>query len=208
LYCHMGLCVVAAASGPWRLCRDFNSMPVAQPLPNFTLQQLVLQPTPRTGNSSSSASSSSQAATQGQRLLNTCSSEALCELLRHLKRAYWPFPWDTNIDCFDEGGRGSTGGFRCAVCSAFYCGLYAGRVQPSFCLLWQSDFPCGQWHCPSKGSLFRLALSIGLGLPNVAHCIEATAEVFLLQMNPAGCTDLLLVMLALQGRCQGSTWFR
>lgn len=80
-------------------CRDFNSLPAAQPLPNLTLKQLLLRPA-QPGDASSS------------QLLNTCSSEALVEMLRHLKRAYWPWPWDTNIDCFDRGGVGSTGGFR------------------------------------------------------------------------------------------------
>jgi hypothetical protein len=92
---------------------------VAQPLPNLTLQQLLLQPDSSSERepAASSTTSSSYISRQGQQLLNTCSSEALCELLRHLKRAYWPFPWDTNVDCYDAGGRGSTGGFRCAFVS-------------------------------------------------------------------------------------------
>ncbi len=45
-------------------------------------------------------------------VLNTTTSEALVELLRHLKRAYWPFPWDTNVDDVDKGGKGSHGGYR------------------------------------------------------------------------------------------------
>jgi hypothetical protein len=108
-----------------RACRGFDTLPIAQPLPNLTLQQVLLN---RDAGSSSSSSSSGEPGTNSassntyassshssQQLLNTCSSEALSELLRHLKRAYWPFPWDTNIDCFDRGGRGSTGGFRCGT---------------------------------------------------------------------------------------------
>lgn len=105
-------------------CRDFNSLPMAQPLSNLTLQQLLLQPdsSSEQETAASSSSSSSYIGRPGQQLLNTCSSEALCELLRHLKRAYWPFPWDTNVDCYDRGGRGSTGGFRCACLSLDCCG--------------------------------------------------------------------------------------
>ena len=44
--------------------------------------------------------------------LNTCTSEALAELLRFMKRAYWPFAWDTNVGSYAEGGNGSQGGFR------------------------------------------------------------------------------------------------
>lgn len=46
----------------------------------------------------------------GDAVLNTCSADALAELLTHLKRAYWPFSWDTRVD--DGDGRGSHGGFR------------------------------------------------------------------------------------------------
>lgn len=28
-------------------------------------------------------------------VLNTCSSDALVEMLRFLKRSFWPFPWET-----------------------------------------------------------------------------------------------------------------
>ncbi|GMH45123.1 hypothetical protein BSKO_13080 [Bryopsis sp. KO-2023] len=40
-------------------------------------------------------------------MLNTCSSDALIEVLQFLKRAFWPFEWDTN----EQDG----GGFRGAV---------------------------------------------------------------------------------------------
>lgn len=48
-------------------------------------------------------------------VLNTCSADALAELLRQLKRAYWPFAWDTRVDSPADGGAGSHGGFRCAA---------------------------------------------------------------------------------------------
>ena len=41
--------------------------------------------------------------------LNTCTSEALIEMLQFLKRAFWPFPWDTSSD------QGSGGGFAGAA---------------------------------------------------------------------------------------------
>ncbi|MEW5309104.1 MAG: hypothetical protein WDW38_001013 [Sanguina aurantia] len=49
---------------------------------------------------------------QSSGVLNTCTSEVLLETLRFLKRAYWPFPWDTSIDAHERGGTGSHGGFR------------------------------------------------------------------------------------------------
>jgi hypothetical protein len=74
------------------LSRGFTSPPRAIPLPNLTRQQVLLP--------------------DGSGVLNTCSSTALEELLVHLKRAYWPFPWDTSLDDPERGGRGSHGGFR------------------------------------------------------------------------------------------------
>lgn len=47
-------------------------------------------------------------------VVNTLASDALSEVNRHLKRAYWPFAWDTRIDSLATGGAGSHGGFRCA----------------------------------------------------------------------------------------------
>lgn len=37
-------------------------------------------------------------------MLNTCSSDALVEVLQHLKRSFWTYPWNTN--------EGDGGGFR------------------------------------------------------------------------------------------------
>lgn len=50
--------------------------------------------------------------------LNTTSSETLSEMLRHLKRSYWPLPWDTNVDAYEAGGVGSHGGFLAAAKAA------------------------------------------------------------------------------------------
>ena len=48
-------------------------------------------------------------------LLNTCTSEALVQLLRHLKRAYWPYQWATALDDPAHGVHGSGGGFAAAA---------------------------------------------------------------------------------------------
>jgi hypothetical protein len=52
---------------------------------------------------------------EGGLLLNTCTSEALVQLLRHLKRAYWPYQWDTALDHPAHGVHGSGGGFAAAA---------------------------------------------------------------------------------------------
>lgn len=41
--------------------------------------------------------------------------QVLVEMLRHLKRSYWPFPWDSGADAQYPGAVGSHGGFRCAA---------------------------------------------------------------------------------------------
>lgn len=48
-------------------------------------------------------------------MLNTCTFDTFAEVLRHLKRAYWPCAWDTGVDPVSAGGFGSHGGFRCAA---------------------------------------------------------------------------------------------
>lgn len=112
-------------------CRGFSRLPTATPLANLDVQQLILPPhlpqqqqqqqqdlQPPAASPTSGAAAAAADASIGScsaAVLNTCSSEALAELLRHLKRAYWPFPWDTNVDDPEKGGRGSLGGFRWVV---------------------------------------------------------------------------------------------
>lgn len=47
------------------------------------------------------------------KIVNTCAYEVLIEILRYLKRAYWPFPWQTETDRHLSehwvGGSGFTG---------------------------------------------------------------------------------------------------
>jgi len=42
-------------------------------------------------------------------ILNTCSTAALVEMLAFLKRAFWPFPWDTGASESEEGCLGGSG---------------------------------------------------------------------------------------------------
>lgn len=73
-------------------CRSFDTLPQLEVLQHVTRDMVA----PEGGSS----------------VLNTCTSEALVELLIYLKRAYWPFAWDTNVDDLSQGGHGSHGGFR------------------------------------------------------------------------------------------------
>jgi hypothetical protein len=95
------------SANAWCSHRGFTSPPRAIPLPNLTRQQVLLP--------------------DGSGVLNTCSSAALEELLVHLKRAYWPFPWDTSQDDPEQGGRGSHGGFRWAQRDAVSWGVFVAE---------------------------------------------------------------------------------
>ena len=44
-----------------------------------------------------------------------CPVDVLLDLLRHLKRAYWPTQWNASIDSPLQGGLGTAGGFRAAA---------------------------------------------------------------------------------------------
>ena len=49
-------------------------------------------------------------------LLNTCTSDAIIQILRFLKRAYWPFAWDSSQGlAADSRGLGIGGGFAGAA---------------------------------------------------------------------------------------------
>ena len=53
-------------------------------------------------------------------MLNTCATDVLIEVLRYLKRAYWPFPWETGMgDCSPGEWAGGSGFLGAAqVCAA------------------------------------------------------------------------------------------
>eukprot|EP00878_Enallax_costatus_P013755 GHUV01014386.1.p1 GENE.GHUV01014386.1~~GHUV01014386.1.p1 ORF type:complete len:232 (+),score=102.13 GHUV01014386.1:26-697(+) len=99
--------------------------------------------------SSSSSSSSSRA-----RMLNTCSSDALAEVLRHLKRSYWPFPWDTNIDDPGKGGQASLGGFRGAAKAALGSSDISAALRAVSATA-QHRLQRGIWTSPGAGDLVR-----------------------------------------------------
>ena len=44
-------------------------------------------------------------------VLNTCASDVLVEMLRYLKRAYWPFPWETGVGSRSPGSWAGGSGF-------------------------------------------------------------------------------------------------
>jgi len=53
-------------------------------------------------------------------VLNTCPAAVLAEILRFLKRCYWPFAWDTapaggDSDAANGGGALANGGFANAA---------------------------------------------------------------------------------------------
>ena len=56
------------------------------------------------------------------------SNQALIELLRHLKRSYWPFAWDTSVDT----QHCSHGGFRGAAKSALGSEEVTAEVRARF----------------------------------------------------------------------------
>ena len=71
-------------------------------------------------------------------LLNTCSRDVLLELLRFLKRAYWPFSWDS-----------SSGAHHATVAPLAVCGWKALNPTNGSCLVLDLQFGrCqhpGQW---------------------------------------------------------------
>ncbi|CAG9463334.1 unnamed protein product [Pedinophyceae sp. YPF-701] len=75
-------------------CEDFTEPPTARPAPGFTREALV--------------------AADG-RVANTCTTDALCEVLRTLKRAFWPFAWESNVAADPTGAQG---GFEAAARTA------------------------------------------------------------------------------------------
>ena len=94
---------------------------------------MVPSPLEEVGAPSSSAGIGNNSAEVNSPLfaLNTCTSDALAELLRHLKRSYWPLPWDTSPSSVPTGSSKddlmSHGGFRPA---AKVRSKYVGRIAP------------------------------------------------------------------------------
>lgn len=100
-------------------------------------------------------------------LLNTCTSDAIIQILRFLKRAFWPFAWDSSQGlAADSRGLGTGGGFAAAakvrhllslaaahaqqICQAGYALVpTAAGVMLTFCILFQ-------FHCAHCGNMFAV----------------------------------------------------
>lgn len=60
---------------------------------------------------------------QASRFVNAWPAvDALADMLRQLKRGYWPFRWDTALDADEDGPCGSGGGFLAAALAALNTG--------------------------------------------------------------------------------------
>lgn len=93
-------------------------------------------------------------------LLNTCSSNVLIEVLRYLKRAYWPFPWDTGVGDRSRGEwAGGSGFFGAAeVCMGMDSVLPAGSVHACTacgCLAWVMGVACAGRLLPRLAALLE-----------------------------------------------------
>ncbi|CAL8467605.1 g7143 [Coccomyxa elongata] len=84
------------------------------------------------------------------RVLNTCSSDVLVEMLRFLKRAYWPFPWQSTPD-------NATGGFLSAAMT-----WLEGEVRAELQAIARTAkhrLERGIWTSPGAGDLRRALAS-------------------------------------------------
>ncbi|EFN51564.1 expressed protein [Chlorella variabilis] len=118
-------------------CRDLGRRPRAQVLPGLSRAQVVR------GDGT---------------VLNTCTSGSLVELLRFLKRCYWPFRWSA------AGGSGSGGGFADAA-SVFLEGESdaamqargggAGGEAPAISRTARHRLERGIWTSPGGGDIRR-----------------------------------------------------
>lgn len=106
---------------------DWDGLPAASPLPNLTPSAAAALP-------------------------NTCSSDALVELLRRLKRSYWPFPWDSSVD----ERRMSHGGFRGAAKAALGSAEVTAEVR-AISATAQHRLQRGIFTSPGAGDLRRCA---------------------------------------------------
>ena len=81
---------------------------------------------------------------------NTCSSDTIRESLAHLKRAYWPLPWDTSAD---QGVFGSRGGFLLGAKAAVGEAMSAQLRAISTVANWRLER--GIWTSPGAGDWRR-----------------------------------------------------
>ena len=91
---------------PW-MRRGFSGLPRAVVLPGITRSMLLTEALPAPPASSLGGGDSNGSSLVA---LNTCTSDTLAEILRHLKRSYWPLPWDTSSPSASPGGPTSASG--------------------------------------------------------------------------------------------------
>ncbi|GLC60253.1 hypothetical protein PLESTB_001591100 [Pleodorina starrii] len=144
--------------------RSYMLLPRAVPLPTLTRELLLGSETTSgaapwpggsetTGGGAGSSSSSTSSGGSSLAGLNTCTSEVLVEMLRHLKRSYWPFPWDSGVDAAYPHAVGSHGGFRSAAKAAMGDDVSAALAAIGKVAAWRLER--GIWTSPGAGDLRR-----------------------------------------------------
>lgn len=87
-------------------------------------------------------------------LLNTCTSDAIIQILRFLKRAYWPFAWDSSQGlAADSRGLGIGGGFADAAKVALEG--EADAAMQAIARTAKHRLERGIWTSPGAGDLRR-----------------------------------------------------
>lgn len=87
-------------------------------------------------------------------LLNTCTSDAILQMLRFLKRAYWPFAWDSSQGlAADSRGLGIGGGFPAAAKVALEG--EADAAMQAIARTAKHRLERGIWTSPGAGDLRR-----------------------------------------------------
>ena len=81
---------------------------------------------------------------------NTCSSDTIRHSLAHLKRSYWPLPWDTSVD---QGTFSSHGGFLSGAKAAVGDAMSAQLRAISTVANWRLER--GIWTSPGAGDWRR-----------------------------------------------------
>lgn len=114
-------------------CSDFTKIPTFDLLPGMTRSMLT-----RPDGS----------------LLNTCTSDAIIQILRFLKRAYWPFAWDSSQGLAgDSRGLGIGGGFASAAQVALEG--EADAAMQAIARTAKHRLERGIWTSPGAGDLRR-----------------------------------------------------
>lgn len=114
-------------------CSDFTKIPTFDLLPGMTRSMLT-----RPDGS----------------LVNTCTSDAIVQILRFLKRAYWPFAWDSSQGLAgDSRGLGIGGGFASAAQVALEG--EADAAMQAIARTAKHRLERGIWTSPGAGDLRR-----------------------------------------------------